>query len=270
MSTRLRPIRPGVGSLMPQIPHISADLLGCVVFVPGQTLERVLACSADVIMNECAYARCVRSGEGLRDVGVFRRHALHGTRRPGLVREQAIRGAMTPDGVERAHDEAVAAGLAERTVEAAVRLEAAAPPLGQAGEALHGLALLLGRARRRECGGGGLEELAQLVQLAHVGGREALYEGAAPGHQPNEAPLLEQMQRLAQGSARHAELRRDLLLLDARICRQPTARDRLAQCDQHSIRELLLVVEGHERHRRILYPRTARRARPRISTTLTP
>ena len=45
-----------------------------------------------------------------------------------------------------------------------------------------------------------------------------------------------------------------LLLLDALLGREPPARDRLPQRSAHAIGELLLVVEGGERHRRILYP----------------
>ena len=55
-------------------------------------------------------------------------------------------------------------------MEVAVGLEAALPPLGERCEALHGAALLVARARSGETGGGGLEQLAQLVELAHVGG----------------------------------------------------------------------------------------------------
>jgi hypothetical protein len=186
---------------MPQIPHMTADLLGRVVFVPGQAVERVLARAADVIMNESANARGVRLAKCTRDVGMLGRHALDGAGRPGLVGEQPVRRAMRPHRVERSHHEAVAARRAERPVEVAVGLEAPAPPLRERCEVLHRLAIGVRGARRRERGRGRLEQLAQLVQLAHVGGGEALHERAAPRHEANEPLLLEQVQRLAHGRA---------------------------------------------------------------------
>src|SRR3954467_5030704 len=102
MSTRLRPIGPGSGSLMPQMPHMSADLLGLVVVsVPGEALESALARAADVIMNECAPARGVGRRERPGDLGVVARPAPEGAGGRRLVREEARRGAVRPDGVER-------------------------------------------------------------------------------------------------------------------------------------------------------------------------
>jgi len=155
---------------------------------------------------------------------------------------------MRPDRAERLHHEPVAAGLAERAVERPVGLEGVGATRGELGQAIDLGALLVARPRGCERGGGGLEQLAQLVELAHVGCREAHDERAAARHEPHEALALEQMQRLAHGRARHAQLGRDLLLLDARVGRQPPARDRLAQRGVHPVGELLLIVEGCERH----------------------
>ncbi len=151
-------------------------------------------------------------------------------------------------------------------------VEGVAPALGETARGARTSARsAVARARGRERGGGGLEQLAQLVELAHVGGGEAQHERAAARHEAHEALALEQVQRLAHGRARDAELGRDLLLLDARVGRQAAARDRLAQRGVHAVGELLLVVEGCERHRRILYPisvlarRLSRRETPTTS-----
>ena len=178
-------------------PAHSADLLGLVVLGPGQALERVGACCADVIMNECAHARGVRLGKCVGDRSVLGGQPLDRAGRQRLVREQPLGGAVRPDRVERAHDEPVAARRAERVVEVAVGLEAAARSIGETRQALHRAALLRVGANRRKLGRGGLEQLAQLVQLAHVAGSEALHDRAAPGHETHEALALEQMQRLA-------------------------------------------------------------------------
>ena len=260
---------------MPQIPHI--QLISSAVWssAPGQALERVLARTADVIMNECAHARGVRGGERARDVGVLGGHALDGAGRPRLVGEEPV---APRDASRRESSVRMTRPLPHGAQSARWKSRLASkPPLRRSVSAARrctACALRVRGARRRERGRGGLEQLAQLVQLAHVGGREALHERAAPRHEAHEALLLEQVQRLAHGRARHAELGRDLLLLDARVRRQPSARDRLAQRGEHAIGELLLIVEGGERHRRILYPiigaACSLARRRRVSTTLTP
>ena len=146
---------------------------------------------------------------------------------------------MRPHRVERAHDEPVAAGRANRVVEVAVGSEAPGAPLRQACEPPDVRALLARRPHRRELGRSGLEHLAQLVQLAHVRRREAQHERAAPRDEPHEAFVLEQVQRFAHGRARTPSSAA-ILLLDARIRAQAAPRDGLAQRGMHPIGELLL------------------------------
>jgi len=237
---------------MPQIPHIQLISSALRRPWPGGARERPHPAPRrdhERELDPRGVARSVRAGGSPRAP----RPCASTRGRGGLIREEAgPRDASRPSRASASRP--VAAGLAERGGGTPVGLEGVGATRGCLARRLTSAPP---RRRPRGCERGAAARAARAARRARARSAAvtAMTSDAAARHRAHE-PSRSSRCNASRRACATRPTGRDLLLLDARVGRQPPARDRLAQRGVHPVGELLADRRGPASGTsRILYPR---------------